>query len=250
MSCYGEVFPFRTAQEIKVLRQLLKFIPLMPRTLPQAHCIIHKVGYSILYDTRLKVPVYTYECLKEEDLAKEATRGNLNFTQDKEVPAPNRSKNTDYAHSGYHKGHSRPAADAVESTEAMQDTFKLSNAFPENPTLNLGYWKSLEMHVRELVKKSRCVEVFTGCLFLPKMCKDGIKRVAFEVIGEGHVAVPTHCYKVLFIHKKQRIEQVAYVLPNASLKPGKTLDVFLKTVEEIQSLSGVIFNTWIAQMPT
>lgn len=244
LGCYGEHFSFRADDEVKALGKLLKYLPSIPKSLPLAHCLIHKVGYSILYDNRLKIPVYVYECLTEENLEKNATRGTLGFTQDHEVPNLNRSKNSDYAHSGYHKGHSRAAANAVQSEEAMRDTFKLSNAFPEDPSHNLGYWKALEGRVRELVKKNDCVEVFTGHLFLSKINKDdGVKRVSYKVIGGGEVAVPTHCYKVLFIHKKRTMQQLAYLLPNMSIKTGKNLDSFLVTVEKIQILSGVIFSS-------
>lgn len=240
-----EKFDFIAPHKFKKLQSLLKFLPQIPKSLPQPYLWRHFNGYSILYDARTKVAMAAYECLTRESFKKQAERKGLSFTQDREIPPPNRSKNTDYLNSGYQRGHFRPAADATETTEAMRETFKYSNVFPQNPRLNMGCWSQLEQRVRELTLNHDFVEVFTGAFNLPTIGVDGKKRISYEVIGSGHVAVPSHLYKVLFLRNGLRESSLAYLFPNEPPPPGKGVDSFRVPVDTIQGLSGILFSSWI-----
>lgn len=59
-----------------------------------------------------------------------------------------------YANSGYDKGHMAPAGDASNDQE-MYETFLMTNMTPQEPTLNRQSWKLLEEHTRSLFSDSK-----------------------------------------------------------------------------------------------
>lgn len=231
----------------KTTKQLCKalepIVQLNRPYLPPTCCVLKREGYDNVYDTRTKVSSYVYERLTRESLQRNTTRESSNFKVDRDVPPQNRAQHADYQKSGYDRGHLKPAGDAVVSEKAMEDTFLLTNISPQQPEFNRNYWKQLERYVRTLVDRYDLVEVFTGCLFLPQIYTDEKTRVSYEVIGNGNVAVPTHFFKVLYLHKRS-ISSTAYILPNAEISMNTPLARFETTVNEVQKLSGILFNQW------
>jgi len=163
-------------------------------SLPQTELILHKEGYTLVWDTIKKVPKYTHERLTKASLIPNASREGLQFKRDLEIPVGNRSENNDYTNSGFQRGHQAAAGNATFSIPAMLDTFLYSNVAPQCSKLNQGKWKTYENRIRTLVNSSEVVEVFTGPMFLATQWADGKKRVSYEVIGPNEVAVPTHFF--------------------------------------------------------
>lgn len=232
---------FKESDIVTNLAELLKPVAKVSY-LPETDVVIHKEGFSIVYDTRTKVPKCTYERLFPSVLEAQAKRDSLSFTVDKAVPKTNRTQSKDFTNSGYERGHMRPAANAVASAEAMKDTFSLANIAPQDPGLNKGYWKSLEIEIRKLAQTSKFIEVFTGALFVPQLYTDGKKRVSYEVIGDSDIGVPTHFFKVIYVDGA--IDGVGYVFPNHAIAANTPFSTFQDTVEKVQKLSGILFNRW------
>lgn len=200
--------------------------------------LLKKENYWQLFDTSMKVTACAYEYLTKDSLEKNTSRIKLSFRRDVRVSKKEHGANQDYTNSGYDRGHVVAAENAVFSEEAMKDAFLYTNAFPQDPNLNKGYWKKLETHVRKLVKDhDYCIELFTGCLF--------DKTYDDEVIGKGEIAIPTHAFKVMHLHKEGKKTKVkAYIVPNKAIQTGTSLDTFLSTVEKVQKLSGIRFDKW------
>ena len=59
-----------------------------------------------------------------------------------------------YANTGYDKGHMAPAGDASSIAE-MYETFLMTNMTPQKPLLNRMAWRMLEEHTRTLLSKSK-----------------------------------------------------------------------------------------------
>ncbi len=242
LSIFESLIPMN--QSTKRMISLLKPIPRIHQPhLPLTQLMIKKEGYEIIYDTRTKIAIYAYQRLTKRSFEKNADRKGLSFKVDHEIPAQNRAKHADYINSGFQKGHLVPAADAVSSEKATSDTFFFSNAFPQVPSFNQGYWKSVEKHVRELVNGYDTVEVFTGPLFIPQLDAYGRTRVSYDTIGSGNIAAPSHVFKVLFLHKRNTTSQ-AFILPNAPIASETPLSQFRVTLEKVQELSGILFSAW------
>lgn len=80
-----------------------------------------------------------------------------------------RSKNSDYKHSGFDRGHMAAAGNHRVCQKHVDQTFLLSNMAPQvGVGFNRDSWNRLESHVRKLTRTYPNVYVCTGPLYLPK----------------------------------------------------------------------------------
>lgn len=138
-------------------------------------------GFHICHDSARKVPLWTAYELTPQHLHQPALPRPSHFSADRLLARPG-ATNAGYTRSGFHRGHLIPARDLSYSQESLRATFLLSNAAPQNPSLNAGRWRQLEAAVRALAASSDAIYVVTGTLF-----------DAFEspTIGPNRVAVPS-----------------------------------------------------------
>ena len=197
--------------------------------------VFEREGYTLVYDTRGKIPLWTYEHLTMEHLQKKSDRKQMCFHEDQELYKPHRSSLRDYLKSGFDRGHLVPAGNDTFSKEALKETFCLSNICPQNPQFNRGIWKKLEESIRTLVKKKGSLKVVSGPLFLSYEDR-GQRFITYQVIGENEVAVPTHFFKVV----QSDSETWAYVIPNRSIIG--TLDSFRFPIKKLEKISGIRFQ--------
>ena len=203
---------------------------------PSAFPVMERQGYTLAYDSRGKIPLWTHEHISNDSLEKKAERKGMSFCEDTELYGPHRSTLVDYSKSGYDRGHVVPAGDVCFSKEALKETFYLSNICPQHPECNRGLWAQLEHHVRSLVKDEGPLEVITGPLFIPHEEDEGKRYVTYQVIGKNDVAVPTHFFKVI----KSAGKTWVYVIPNTPIS-GK-LDDYQFPLEKLERVSGIRFD--------
>jgi len=151
------------------------------------------------------------------------------FSQDPKVSTKSAHSNT-YKNSGYTRGHLLPAGDRIFSKEAYDETFFTSNISPQLAEFNTGIWNSLEMKVRNFVKKNGKVYVVTG----------GVLTDNLETIGAEKVAVPEYFYKVLLHHNGKQYQMRAYLIPHKEERRKKLPD-YLVAVDSIEALTGIDF---------
>ncbi|XP_053328535.1 endonuclease G, mitochondrial [Spea bombifrons] len=199
-------------------------------------------SHVLSYDPRLRGPAWVLEQLNGERLQGSADRRGSEFREDDSVHPYHRAANSDYRGSGFDRGHMAAAANHKWSQKAMDDTFMLSNVYPQNPHLNQNAWNNLEKYCRGLTKSHKNVYVCTGPLFLPRMEPDGKMFVKYQVIGKNNVAVPTHFFKVVVLEKfSGEIELRPYVMPNSPVDEKIPLDRFLVPIESIERAAGLLF---------
>ena len=150
-----------------------------------------------------------------------------NFKPDPQLPT-HTDLAKDYVGSGTDRGHMMPAAQNLCQTPAIQDEcFYFSNMAAQYHSLNAGDWKSVETMEREWAKKDDSVHVWCGNIGIAK------------TIGEGKVAVPTQCWKVLYFVKTK--EWMAFLFDNNTSKPDG-IHNNLVDVADIEKLSGFKFR--------
>lgn len=139
--------------------------------------------YVSVYDTSNKKVLYTSELLKQGAPIGTVKRED-SFRGDSRIsnsPVPSQ-----YAHSGYDKGHMAPAGDASSSKE-MFDTFLMTNMTPQEPTLNRQSWRLLEEKVRGIAAKAGT----------------DVKVVTVAVYGDNkmmkNIPVPTGYWKIVYV---------------------------------------------------
>ncbi|XP_075434742.1 endonuclease G, mitochondrial [Ascaphus truei] len=199
-------------------------------------------SHVLSYDPRLRGPAWVLEHLTGDRLRGPGDRQGSCFREDDTVHPYHRAANTDYRGSGFDRGHLAAAANHRRSQEATDETFLLSNVYPQNPHLNQNAWNNLEKYCRGLTKSNTNVYLCTGPLFLPRMEADGKMYVKYQVIGKNNVAVPTHFFKVVVLEKYSgEIELRSYVMPNSPVDEKIPLERFLVPIESIERAAGLLF---------
>lgn len=170
-----------------------------------------------------KTPLWSAEYLTKEKIAAPLKRKDK-FHPESRLSPSERSELSDYAKSGYDRGHMTPSAD-MGTDSAQADSFSLANMVPQDHNNNTDIWSAIEGAVRHMANKEGGVFVITGAMF---------KGDKLKAIGKNNVLVPSHVYKVIFSPKQQK--GAAYLCDNA---PGDAYKVV--TIAEIETLAGINF---------
>ncbi|MBL8233931.1 MAG: DNA/RNA non-specific endonuclease [Bryobacterales bacterium] len=181
--------------------------------------------FVLCHSANLKVPVWVGYELKPEHLRSHAT-GRPRFRRDTQLTHTG-ATDSDYAGSGYSRGHMAPAADFAWSTEALHSTYVLSNAVPQLQSVNGGPWVRLENAIRRLARDADVIHVFSG----PVFDHDA------GVIGKGGVAVPTHFFKAVLVEQSGRRMMYAAIVPNTPT--SHPMSQFFVSVEEVELRTGL-----------
>ncbi len=187
--------------------------------------IIEHTYYTIAYDEEHEQAKWVYYTLTP-DMVKGAVKRKDDFRADPKVSTIS-AELSDYAGSGYDRGHLCPAASMSVSAEAMSQSFYLSNMSPQVPSFNRGSWKKLEELVRKWAIVEERIEVVTGPIF-----KDNLGS-----IGANNVTVPGYYYKVVYAPNSDKM--IAFIMPNQKIKDP--LDTYIQSVDSVEMLTGIDF---------
>jgi endonuclease G len=188
--------------------------------------IIKHKYYTLSYSKQNKQAEWVFYLLTKNNSLGAVERKN-NFRPDPLVTTGSASLK-DYSKSGYDKGHLCPAADMSFDSQAMSETFYLSNMSPQVPTFNRGIWKKLEELVRSWSLQEDSLYIVTGPIFLKNK----------QSIGPDKVTVPGYYYKVIYdpIGKKKMI---GFILPNE--KGSGQLSNYSVTVDSVEKITKIDF---------
>ncbi len=196
---------------------------LMP--LPQ-RALVHHAAYSLDYNEEQEQSYWVFYELTREELGGAYTRSN-NFRADPLVTTGSAGAD-DYKYSGYDRGHLAPAADMTFSSQAMLESFYMSNMSPQDPSFNRGIWKQLEEQVRAWAYDDGSLYVVSGPLFL-----EGSGRLP------SGVGIPSHFYKIVLDWDGKEVRSIAFLFPNAKGSGG--LSAYEVSIDRLEVLSGLDF---------
>jgi DNA/RNA endonuclease G (NUC1) len=159
------------------------------------------------------------------------------FRPDPAIPYPTwyRVLHTDYAGTGYDRGHMCPNADRDSTVSVMQSTFLMTNMVPQTPANNQGPWAKFEGYLRTLVPANE-LYIVSG------------PNGSIGTIAGGHVTVPESTWKVVLVLPAMTGDDVARVsaasrtiairIPNDStVNINDDWTKYLTTVDAIESLT-------------
>lgn len=179
-------------------------------------------GFAVMYSGVSRTPLWSAEHLTPDRLQK--ARGldrQGEFHEESRIPLMYRSRLSDYARSGYDRGHMSPNGDMGDRT-MQADSFSLANMVPQSPYNNQEVWRNLEEATRALVLKQHWdAYVITGPAFL-----------GGQVQQVGRVLVPTHVYKVVYFPDQQAAS--AYLAVNDQQAALQVI-----TLKQLQRLIGI-----------
>ena len=158
-------------------------------------------AFAVLHSPVSRTALYSAEHLTAERIrAARQTPRDSEFRAEPSLPREERGELSDYARSGFDRGHLAPSGD-MPDPEAQQESFSLANIVPQAPALNRGLWEGIESAVRTLAVREGELYVVTG----PVFAGDNLEAV-------GDVLVPTSLWKAVL--DPRRGMAAAYIVPN------------------------------------
>lgn len=205
-----------------------KTAPVLTRPALQASTVgLCFEAFAVMYSGVSRTPLWSAEHLSRDSLerAREVKRDD-SFHAEAALPASYRAELTDYARSGYDRGHMAPAAD-MPTRQAQHESFSLANIVPQNRHNNQVLWSAIEGATRHLTNVRGELYVVTGPIFEG----DKVERL------NGRVFIPTHVFKAVLDPATH--EAAAWIAPNtdgdayetvsiAELEKRAKMDVFPK----------------------
>ena len=192
-----------------------------------AEQIIKRKAYTVSYNKDTKCPNWVAWYLTAAHADGEWARSN-DFREDYDVPSP-RATNDDYRGSKWSRGHMCPAGDNKWDSDAMSETFLMSNVCPQDRNLNSGLWNRVEMDCRKWAKKYGGVYIVCGPLYYNK---------EHELIGFNKIVVPEAFYKVILC-LKGKPKAIGFIVKNN--EGTKKKDQYVNSVDEVERVTGLDF---------
>ena len=143
--------------------------------------------FGVMHSGVTRTPLWSAEHLVADniDSAQHLSREN-SFHTETQLPPGQRAELSDYARSGYDRGHMAPNGD-MPDRESQHESFTLANMVPQDADNNRHVWAGIEGAVRKMAKKEGALYVITGPAF-----------IGSELRKVGNVFVPSHLYKVVY----------------------------------------------------
>lgn len=186
--------------------------------------LIDYTGMTVSFNPTLHIPNWVAWELTAEEAAGTESRAEKFFADDRVKGSATPS---DYTRSGYDRGHMAPAGDMKWDSEAMAETFYMTNICPQAGVLNRGSWKKLEEKCRARVRRDSAVVI---------VCGPVLTDPAREYIGQSQVAVPERFFKVILSPYADPPRAIGFVMPNGPVAGG--MQACAMTVDEVERLTG------------
>lgn len=143
--------------------------------------------FGVMHSGVTRTALWSAEHLAPAQLeaAQDLDRDN-SFHPEPRLPRGQRAELSDYARSGFDRGHLAPNGD-MPDRRAQRESFSLANMVPQDREHNRHIWAPIEGAVRKMAKREGSLYVITGPAFLG----NSLRKV-------GNVLVPSHLYKVVY----------------------------------------------------
>lgn len=185
---------------------LLVICPVSLLAQRQADKVIQTSIYKSYFSYEVKNPLYVTYTLKKG--GGDCNRSSFSFRKCGEETADD----SDYAGTGYDKGHLANAEDFAYDCTLDKETFCYYNCFPQTVRLNRGIWKKWETRLREM-SQVRAIFIIAGGIYGSKKLKPG-----------SQVGVPDYCYKIVV---DPRTHEILYCLLFPNDDSGKVQSLTL-----------------------
>ena len=160
------------------------------------------------------------------------------FQPDPDLPVGQRTELDEYKNSGYQRGHICASADRLNSKEANEQTFYLSNIMPQSASLNNGIWSDMENKMRTWGKD----DSFRKVLYV---VKGGTIDADNNIRGytDTGMVIPKYFFMTALCEDNQGgYKAMAFWVEHTNQNEGgKALRNYVKNVRQLESLTGLDF---------
>jgi endonuclease G len=177
--------------------------------------------FGVMHSGLTRTPLWSAEFLRAGNVeaARSLTREN-SFHPESRLPYGQRAELSDYARSGFDRGHMAPNGDMPDRA-SQHESFTLANMVPQDGENNRHVWAGIEGAVRKMARKEGALYVITGPAFIGAQ----LRKV-------GNVIVPSHLYKVVY-SPRQRAGAAWFVENQADATPQ------VLSIPELERLVGI-----------
>lgn len=203
--------------------------PVIPDSVPDK--LLVRYCYTVSHNARTRQPNWVMWQLTEDHVM-QCKEGVWNeYREDENLPLEIRATLEDYASSGYDRGHMCPGGDCNWDDEGRDETFVLSNMCPQNPNLNRGDWKEIEMACRKWAKQYGNIYIVCGPIFL--------KSQQHERIGPHQIPVPEAFFKVILCVESSNPKGIGFICRNTDGNRKK--DFYVNSITQVERVTGYKF---------
>lgn len=203
--------------------------PVISDTIPSI--ILERTCYTVSYNAKTRQPNWVMWQLAGEHVMKKKEGVWNEYREDSELSRKIRSTLDDYASSGYDKGHMCPGGDCNWDDKGRDETFLLSNICPQNPNLNRGDWKEIELACRKWAQIHGSVYVVCGPIFF--------KSQEHEKIGSHRIPIPEAFFKVVLCTNNYDPKGIGFICRNTDGNRKK--DFYVNSIRQIERVTGYKF---------
>ena len=193
--------------------------------------LLERYCYSVSYNLETRQPNWVMWQLTGEHVMKRKEDVWNEYGEDSELSQDIRATLEDYAHSGYDKGHMCPGSDCNWDDEGRDETYVLSNMCPQNPNLNRGDWKEIELACRKWAKQYGNIYIVCGPIFL--------KSQQHERIGPNQIPVPEAFFKVVLCSESSTPKGIGFICRNTDGNRKK--DFYVNSIRQVEKVTGFQF---------
>ena len=208
--------------------------PSIADTIPSE--IYERICYSVSYNDSTRQPNWVMWQLLGEHIMKRKEGMWNDYMEDPDVKEENRATLVDYASSGFDRGHMCPGGDCNWNDEGRYETFFLSNMCPQNPNLNRGDWKEIEIACRTWAKKYGNLYIVCGPIFFKS--QNHIK------IGVNQIPVPEAFFKVILCLDEFSPKGIGFICRNTDGNRKK--DFYVNSIKQVERVTGYKFFPQVA----
>jgi endonuclease G len=178
-------------------------------------------AFAVLHSGVSRTPLFAAEHLTRQNVKNAGKLSRKDsFHAEDALPESDRAELSDYARSGYDRGHMVPNANFA-TRKAQAESFSLANMVPQVHESNAGVWAGIESATRQLATAEGDIYVISG----PAFVGGNLKKI-------GNVLVPTHVWKVIYSPSQQKAG--AYLITN-----DDTRDYAVLTVSKLEKMVGL-----------
>ncbi|MBQ7349982.1 MAG: DNA/RNA non-specific endonuclease [Bacteroides sp.] len=194
--------------------------------------ILKRKNYTLSFNKETNMPDWVAWRLDKKKLTERVSRKGYGFRPDPDLSQKQAVVTQDYAHSGYDRGHMCPAGDSRWSSEAMKESFYMTNICPQHPNLNGGDWHELEQACRRWASEGPVYIVCGPILY---------KKSSPQYIGKEHrIRVPEAFFKVILAGvEKGKPKAIGFIYKNTA--GNRSLDSYVNSIDQVERITGLDF---------
>lgn len=201
------------------------------------------VNFSVEWDCDKKAQRWTCYEMDARTSTKNWNRKNWDttswggdpFQEDKDIPEQYRTTLDDYRGSGYDRGHICPSADRLNSKDANEQTFYLSNMQPQVNGFNTGVWATMESQLRTVWNTSKYRDILY-------VCKGGTIDNSSQIAGytKSKLIVPKYFFAAILAAKDGQYKAIGLWFEHKK-NNDKHLSNYVVSIDELEKLTGIDF---------